>query len=394
MRVSTMGQFQQALNQMLRLQTETARTQLQVGSGQRHLSAADDPAAVAGATRLDTTLAGMSQFAENANLARQRLQMEESALNDVADVLQRLRELAVRGSNDTLADDDRAAVAAEVRSLQDQLLGLANSADGRGRYLFAGSADAAAPFAKTPGGGVTYSGDDLARQVPIDAARTVADGDTGSDVFLRVPAGNGTFSVAVQTANTGGGYLRNARVADAAAYDGGDYTIGFSGGGYTVTDSAGATIASGTYTADQPISFRGLSLTFNGSPDDGDAFNLTTSRSASLFSMAGDLAGALSNGTPDPVRRTAMVGSLSELDGALNHIQNLRTGVGVRLQALDRSDAAREGMALELEASLSDLRDVDIAEAATRLSIQSTALQAAQNAFVRVQGLSLFNFLR
>ena len=67
--------------------------------------------------------------------------------------------------------------------------------------------------------------------------------------------------------------------------------------------------------------------------------------------------------------------------------------MGNRLQSLDRAESSHEGVAVELMSTLSELRDVDIAEAASRLSLQITALEAAQQTLVRVQGLSLFRLL-
>ena len=48
---------------------------------------------------------------------------------------------------------------------------------------------------------------------------------------------------------------------------------------------------------------------------------------------------------------------------------------------------------LQLRESLSQVQDLDYAEAISRLNLQMTALQAAQQAYVKVQGMSLFNYL-
>ena len=49
---------------------------------------------------------------------------------------------------------------------------------------------------------------------------------------------------------------------------------------------------------------------------------------------------------------------------------------------------------LRLERQTSELNDLDFAEAVSRLNLQTTALQAAQQAYIKIQGLSLFNYLR
>ena len=69
----------------------------------------------------------------------------------------------------------------------------------------------------------------------------------------------------------------------------------------------------------------------------------------------------------------------------------LRSGTGSRLAALDTAEDARGAGDLTLQQSLSELRDVDFAEAASRLALQLTALEAAQKTMLQVQRLSLFD---
>jgi len=85
---------------------------------------------------------------------------------------------------------------------------------------------------------------------------------------------------------------------------------------------------------------------------------------------------------------------LSTLDQALEHLQSRRTIVGNRLQALDTRTNENADERLTLESNISELEDIDFAEAVSRLNLQSTALQAAQQAYIKIQGLSLFNFIR
>jgi flagellar hook-associated protein 3 FlgL len=63
------------------------------------------------------------------------------------------------------------------------------------------------------------------------------------------------------------------------------------------------------------------------------------------------------------------------------------------LNAVESQESINNALLEQLETTRSSIEDLDYAEAASRLSQQSVTLQAAQQAFVRVQGLSLFNFL-
>ena len=70
-----------------------------------------------------------------------------------------------------------------------------------------------------------------------------------------------------------------------------------------------------------------------------------------------------------------------------------RTEIGVRLTQIEDQSALSGGVVLQLQTALSETQDVDYAEAITRFNQQLLGLQAAQQAYTKVQGLSLFNYL-
>ena len=84
---------------------------------------------------------------------------------------------------------------------------------------------------------------------------------------------------------------------------------------------------------------------------------------------------------------------LAQMDRAMEHLVGFRAAGGARLNALENQHAINETMLLQLEVTRSSIEDLDYAEAASRLSLESIVLQAAQQAFVKVQNLNLFNFL-
>jgi flagellar hook-associated protein 3 FlgL len=84
---------------------------------------------------------------------------------------------------------------------------------------------------------------------------------------------------------------------------------------------------------------------------------------------------------------------LTNTSTAIDSVTSARTRIGARLSAIDQQRTINDDSIASLQKSLSELRDLDYAEAISRLSIQSTGLEAAQQAYVRVQGLSLFNYL-
>ncbi|MGZ4994266.1 MAG: flagellin, partial [Methylobacter sp.] len=83
----------------------------------------------------------------------------------------------------------------------------------------------------------------------------------------------------------------------------------------------------------------------------------------------------------------------TDLDSALNSFLEARTSVGIRLNVLDDQESQNEKFVLDTKQTLSETQDLDYAEAISRFQLQSTALQAAQQTFAKVKGLSLFNYL-
>jgi len=84
---------------------------------------------------------------------------------------------------------------------------------------------------------------------------------------------------------------------------------------------------------------------------------------------------------------------LADLGTVLDNFLTTRTTVGARMRALDDQESQNEKFVLDMKTTLSDVKDLDYAEAISRFNIEQTALQAAQQAYSRVQNLSLFNFL-
>ena len=90
---------------------------------------------------------------------------------------------------------------------------------------------------------------------------------------------------------------------------------------------------------------------------------------------------------------TGLATALSNIDNALNNVITVRTSAGSRLKELDAVQSTGEDRALQYSQTLSRLQDVDYAKAAAELAQQQVSLQAAQQSYVKVAGLSLFNYL-
>lgn len=396
MRISTIGAYQRGLSLMQNLEAALDRTQQQIASGRRILSPSDDPISSSRSLKLHESLSRFEQFDRNGSFARNRLNIEESTLASVNDVLQRVRELALQANNASQSNESRQLIAAEMRQNVEQLVQLANQQDGIGRYLFSGNMDDTEPVGRV-GNIYSYKGDQGQRLIQIGETRQIADSNSGSDVFFRIKNGNGVFSSVAATTNSGTGILGPGSLVDPTAYDQDQYTVRFiDPANYEVLDSAAAVVATGGFQSGDTISFRGIQFKIDGQPAAGDEFEISPSRFQDVFTTIEKLANFLANPVSDDISRVAMHNGVNagilEIDEALGNMFDIRTQVGLRLAAIDNSQDSNGALVLTLQQTLSDIEDLDYAEAISRLSIQVTTLEAAQQAFIRTQNLSLFNY--
>lgn len=397
MRIATQTIARTGVEAMQNLSASLSRTQRQISTGRRMLSPSDDPAGSAQALALTRAIAQTEQHQRNAEIGRNRLALEEQVMIGVGNILQRVRELALQANNATQTDETRGFIAAEVREMLDELIQLANTRDSEEHYLFAGYSVRTQPFVQDATG-VQYRGDQGQRLLQIGEGRQIADGDSGAHVFQMIRNGNGTFTTAANPANTGTGVIDEGSVFDPSALTTDTYTVNFvTATDYEVVNSSAVVVASGTYADGDVISFDGIQISISGQPAVGDSFAVAPSVNQDMFGILDDLITALETRTFNDVGRARLHNdvntALTDLDRAIGHALEIRTRVGSRLSAIEVQKDNNEGLSLQLQETLSGIQDLDYAEALTRLNQQLGVLEAAQQSFVRVQNLSLFNFL-
>ena len=398
MRVSSQSVFNNSITTLQRLADSLATKQEQIANGRRIQRPSDDPVGSAQALDLRQSIASLDQSVRNANLAENRLRLEEDVLANAGEVIQRVRELSLQAANATQTNETRANIAVELRQRLDELLAFANTRDAEGEYIFSGFQTDTEPFSRS-GGSFVYNGDSGQRLVGLGDSRQIAESDPGIDVFGRVREGNGRFVVAPAAANTGTAVADESSVTDAAAYDYDNYTIRFSApGAYDVLDAGGALVTSGAFSGGDAIAFNGVQVTISGSPAAGDEFTLAPSANTNVFAVIDNLVTALElkRGTPADVAALGneINAAINGLDQAFTNVLDTRTRVGSRLSVIESQRDGNENTKLILQDSLSRIEDLDYAEAISQLTQQAAALEAAQQSFVKIQGLSLFNYLR
>jgi flagellar hook-associated protein 3 FlgL len=134
-----------------------------------------------------------------------------------------------------------------------------------------------------------------------------------------------------------------------------------------------------------------------GAPATGDTFSVSPAQDTDIFSMLDELARTLEGDAAiagSEAAFQAQIGaSIMNIDAGLERVVGLRAEVGSRLQAIDTASEFRDSEEVDLQALVSDIRDLDYASAISQLNQQYTSLQAAQAAYTKITQLSLFDYL-
>jgi len=397
MRVTQSLEQTQFLTAINNLESALSETQNQVSTGLAFTTPAEDPIAAGNVSNLNEVLAQSQQYTSNANSAQTSLETENTALTQVQTQLQSLYSLALQANAGTVSSENLSAISAQATQIQNTLLGLANTQDGSGQYIFSGYATTTQPFTLNATG-VSYAGDQGQAQVQIAAGQKVATGDNGDTVFNAIKTGNGTFTASPATGNTGTGVVGATTVANPADYSGGSYAIDFgANSSYQVEDAGGNVVASGTYASGQTISFAGLQVTLSGQPAAGDSFNVAPSTNQSIFTTVQNLITALNAGTGTAAQQTqlgnSIAAALGNIEQAITQTSTVQAQVGGRLNTVTTALSLATSQQTQLQTSISSLQSLNYASAVTTLDSQNTQLSAAMEAYTQTQGLSLFKYI-
>ncbi|AFU97670.1 flagellar hook-associated protein FlgL [Simiduia agarivorans] len=202
MRVSTSEIFNVANRGISDANSAMVKTQEQLSTGLRVLRPSDDPVASTKIMQLNDTIARIGQFTKNINSAENDLQLEETTLNGVLELIQRVQELTVQAGNTaTLTPSDYKALAAEVDARLEELLNQVNTRNANGDYIFAGYKGGTQPFERLGPGQFTYSGDEGQKLVKISESVKVPVSDSGKALFMDIAAVEATLRTHVSAAN-------------------------------------------------------------------------------------------------------------------------------------------------------------------------------------------------
>ncbi|GMM93533.1 flagellar hook-associated protein FlgL [Qipengyuania sp. MTN3-11] len=205
--LSTGAFYERSARQIGSLRAQAETLQQQIGTGQRLERSSDDPVAAARLRMLARQERIATVDSRNSQLAQADLSLTDQTLASIADVVVRVRELAVQASAATMSDEQRQAIGTEIVGLRENLVLLANSRNIAGHALLGGQATGAA-YVDT-GTAVQFVGTTSVTPLEIGEGQSVDPALVGPDVFEFTGANGNTDLFAVlgtlASALSGGG---------------------------------------------------------------------------------------------------------------------------------------------------------------------------------------------
>ena len=407
MRLSTQQFFQLSSASLSDLNAQTARIQEQISTGRRVSAAREDPGSASRVVRLESQLASINQFQQNISYADSRLVRTEQALSDAQSILLEIQSSVIAAGNPASAAQ-REAYAVEVAEFADELFNIVNRRDEQGDYIFSGFLTERAAYVEESNGNIVFQGNSGVRRLEIDNGSYVSISESGANIFEDIPISYAKVETSAAPTNSPGFQLLTSNVVSRETFDAfypEDYVVTFgaetnvvpNAPNYSVTRvSDGAVVVTDSpYLQASGINFEGVQLLGAGTdPQPGDVFNVNSVTDQNLLQIVNDFASEI-QGLDDPIERESFIaGAIDAIASIEDNLRSAETRVGVSLSGLDTTRNTLADRELAQQSLLSEIRDLDYAEAISNLSLLTFTLEASQASFARISSLSLFNFIR
>ena len=183
MKISTVQFFRSNSDALSSGQFEVSSLQAKLGTGEQLNAPSEDSTKANLIARLESSLERQDVYQKNIDTAKTRLASEETALTSITNLLRRAYEIAIIGANGTMAPEDRAVLGAEVESLREELIEIANTRDVNGHYIFGGNRTETPPYVESQNGDVAYVGDFGSLRINVSDNRSIAINTVGQNLL-------------------------------------------------------------------------------------------------------------------------------------------------------------------------------------------------------------------
>lgn len=397
-----------ALNAHRNMATNTSaagKSMEKLSSGLRINRAGDDAAGLAISEKMRGQISGLEQASRNASDGISLIQTAEGALNETHNILQRMRELAVQGANDTNTSDDRVAIEEEMSQLTEEISRISETTEFNGQNLlkgtFSGAFQIGANSNQTIGlqiGGTSANDLGLTGGVKLayeksDKASKLSEGTynvVGNPGNLQLVDANGIVVGAIAGTNATDTKLTLADGATEIELKHGvtkGASIKFDATGFKVTLAKGdgaKYLAAGDYKVSGNDLLNGNKLVGSIDKNGNGKIVLSNGKEVNLTDL---------NLTKEDVANTKTFtvtgvdistsdnasGAITTIDNAINSISKTRSQLGAVQNRLEHTTANLDNTAENLTSAESRVRDVDMAKEMMTFSSKNILQQAAQS---------------
>lgn len=394
---------------------DLARLQEQLSTGKRLLRPSDDPIDVSNDLQLRSRLKQLNQLKRNIDDGMGYMNITDSAMMSMDNILQRLRELSIQAASDTLSEDERLYIANETEQLLRQTISLSNTKF-KGDFVFAGTQTKIMPFpinSSTATSPLNYSNMEMAiydaSATPPGTPVQIFDAFNPTEPINNIIPGTFSLSAAGTT------YL-----------EGTDFSINYANGMITIdpTSPAAALLSADVLNGDDggapPIpnySTNGFHISFEYVGYGKNVYNQRATHN-------GDIYREIESGVVTPINITArelldnpatgtnlfktiidfgenllhnnqagISSAITDIDNVFSSLLAAQAKNGARINRFTMTLERNELQTIETTRLLSELEDAELAEVATQFAVAQNVYNAALQSAAKIIQPSLVNFL-
>jgi flagellin len=377
MRINTNINAMTALNQSSKNTALAGAAMGKISSGERINKAGDDAAGMAISEKMRSQIRGLDQASRNTQDGISVVQTAEGAMEEVGNIVQRMRELSVQSSNETNGTEDRAKIAEELTQLHSEIDRIANSTQFNGKNLVNGSDVLGTKTEnKLTEGALTQNlfienGFDLSTIGNIDIT-TAGDGGAGDGSQSITVAGVAGANVKVDGELAADGTLKAGQKVTITDANG--KTLSFE----AKADTAAGNLVLGAVAADTTdITGKEIELQVGANTAGSQQLKVTI-QNVDTASLELSKAGIDAMKTDGQAGTIAAKNMISNLDKALEKINTSRANLGATQNRLETAQSNLTTSSENLTAAESRIRDVDVAKEMMNLSKLNLLTQASQ----------------
>jgi flagellar hook-associated protein 3 FlgL len=407
MRITTNLMFDKNFRSINNSQAELSDIQTQLASGKKLLRPSDDPVGASQVIRLTEEIDKIAQYKRNNDLVTNALELQETSLRSINDVVNRARVLTVQSGNGILSGADKQALGAEVEQLRNQVLDLMNTQNASGEYIFAGYQSSSQAFefnASAIDNHIKFVGDNGTNLAQLSDSVTIQSTTSGKTLFEDVRARlNFSFS------NVSGVSFDDYKIKNQGTFDtfhsasfdpvvpaNNQYRFDVVSPTEIQVTNVGTGVLADTlpFESGNAVTFNGVELTVQGVPGDNFQIDLNRPNKTNLAETLHNMYLALNDPSLDQQQFSAIIDdTLVGIDNGLSKMGRENSSVGARLNIAESVEGSLLDAEIANRQARSSIQDVDYAFASSEFAKQETALEAAFATCPRVANLSLFNYI-